>query len=313
MTAYEYTKLFDPKHVHRVTSSQTELGDRRARPTYVYDDDIVLAVNVALATGRPLLVRGASGTGKSTLARNAAHVLGRRFYEVVVTSRTQANDLLYEVDLLKRLNDAQAGRGSDAADPLSRDMTPYIKPGPLWWALDRENAEQLGTTSDPGDGPSDAPAAILIDEVDKADPDVPNNLLVPLGSLRFDVPDLPGRTVERKGDAPLVVITSNDERQLPAAFLRRCVELQLAPPPRARLEEIGIAHIGTRNKSFVRQALAALLGDAENDGAQPISPAEFVDVLEAARNLEIEVGSDAWRAIEGVTVWKHGRRARSGA
>lgn len=298
MTA-EYTKLFDPEHVERIRGSR-EFGDRRNRPVYVYDDDIVLAVNVALATGRPLLVRGESGTGKSTLARNAAHVLGRRLYESVITSRSQARDLLYEIDVVARLRDAQAG------DDVG-DLTDYLRPGPLWWAFDRRSAARHGT--DPCAEHAEAPGVVLIDEIDKADPDVPNNLLVPLGSLRFDVDEIPGLSVVLKGDAPLVVITTNEERALPTAFLRRCVELELEAPKRARLEEIGVAH--KHRKAFVRSALDALFGEEDNDGERPISPAEFVDLLDAAKGLAAEVGSEAWRALEGVTIWKHGRARES--
>lgn len=105
---YNYKRILKiPDLIHRPKDSAREAGDRRLHPVYVYTEDILLAINVALATHRPLLVRGPSGSGKSTLAKNVADKLERRFYEQVITSRTQAQDLLWDVDLLRRLHDAQ--------------------------------------------------------------------------------------------------------------------------------------------------------------------------------------------------------------
>jgi len=129
----DYRKLFDPEDVEDFGARRSgSVGDRRDGLVYVYGDskssEIVLAVNVALATGRPLLVRGPSGSGKSSLALNVARVLDYRYYEHVVTSRTVALDLLWRFDVVRRLSDAQAG----GTKPLSD----YIEPGVLWWAFD---------------------------------------------------------------------------------------------------------------------------------------------------------------------------------
>ena len=113
----QYDKIFNPDPVQQPTrNEQEEAGDERKAPVYVYSEQITFRINVALATRRPLLVRGPSGTGKSSLAKNAADVLGWRFYEKVITSRTQAHELLWEVDLLRRLHDAQRKEGEFRGD-----------------------------------------------------------------------------------------------------------------------------------------------------------------------------------------------------
>jgi MoxR-like ATPase len=115
-------------------------GDRRDGLVYVYNDKIELAVNVALATRRPMLLRGPSGSGKSSLARNIARRLGWWYYEQVITSRTQARDLQWSFDTLRRLSDAQANQ-------LETVTNSYIEPGVLWWAFDPVNAERRGRKS----------------------------------------------------------------------------------------------------------------------------------------------------------------------
>ncbi|HEU0054654.1 MAG TPA: MoxR family ATPase, partial [Longimicrobium sp.] len=206
---------FDPSGFTAPADSDA-VGDRRDGAIYHYTPEIVLAVRVALATGRPLLVRGPSGSGKSSLAQNIARVLGWDFVDQVITSRTQAQDLLWTVDHIRRLRDAHTNQ----LGPFEA----YVHPGPLWRAFDptgaRRQADRSAATEPP---PSDAAAprrvVVLLDEIDKADPDVPNNLLVALGSLEFLVSDL-GLTVRgRREMVPLIVLTTNDERDIPDAFL----------------------------------------------------------------------------------------------
>ncbi|MEQ8762631.1 MAG: MoxR family ATPase [Planctomycetota bacterium] len=316
---FEYTKRFDPQPISYFSGKRPrEVADTRERPPYVYNDHIVLAVNVALASGRPLLVRGPTGCGKSTLARNAAHVLKRRYYEHVITSRTQAKDLLYEVDLLSRLHDAQAA-ARDAGTPFDSSFDRYVKPGALWWAFDRKSALWNGRSvghpgitknEDPCTEHPDQPAVVLIDEIDKADPDVPNNLLVPLGSLRFRVDETGIEVATTPETAPLVIITTNDERQLPTAFLRRCVELKLPTVTRATLENVGRAHFkGTQNITWIRGMLDALLGKGDAQDEVDLSPAELVDTLCAANGLSIDEATrpEEWKALTGITVFKSER------
>jgi|SRR5215203_3801276 len=318
---YTYEKKqFDPKHVHRRrTMGARPASDQRAEPAYVYDDDLILAVNVALATRRPLLVRGPSGGGKSSLARNAADVLGWRFYEYVVTSRTEARDMLWQVDLLRRLHDAQAA--SVKGTTLGDDFTPYVKPGVLWWAFEPKTAEWRGAgpktagiqkVDDPSIGKTSDRAVVLVDEIDKADPDVPNNLLVPLGSLRFQVEET-GKVVDTdEAHAPLVMITTNEERELPKAFLRRCVEVKIELPTRGRLLEIGEAHFPKTGRQVLEQILAALLGPEDPkspDASTELSPAEFIDIVRAVATLDVPIdeASSTWKALSGIVIWKHGR------
>jgi MoxR-like ATPase len=318
---YSYeNKEFNPGRIHRTrTTGARQAGDHRAEPVYVYDEDLILAVNVALATRRPLLVRGPSGGGKSSLARNAADVLGWRYYEYVVTSRTEARDMLWQVDLLRRLHDAQAA--SFKGEALGDDFTPYVKPGVLWWAFEPETAvwrgakpetEGIQKVDDPSTGDANTRAVVLVDEIDKADPDVPNNLLVPLGSLRFQVEET-GKIVDiDEAHAPLVFITTNEERELPKAFLRRCVEVKIELPTRDRLLEIGAAHFPTVDRQVLEQILVALIGPADPKtaiDATELSPAEFIDIVRAVATLDVPIveASSTWKALSGIVIWKHGR------
>jgi MoxR-like ATPase len=212
-----------------------EIGD--SSKVYVYTKpDIPLAIDIAIATGRPLLLGGPTGCGKSSLARFTARRLAWRFYEKTITSMTQARDLQWEVDHLRRLNDAQAKR-------LRSDYTPYIKPGLLWWAMNRTSATQQAHTygpacKEPNLGADHPRAVVLLDEIDKADPDVPNNLLVPLGSFHFQIEETSAEIELDRKHSPLIIITTNGERELPAAFLRRCVQLYIDPPGRQLLLDI---------------------------------------------------------------------------
>lgn len=175
------------------------------------DDEVVLAVNVALKTGRPLLLFGPPGSGKSTLAPNVARILGWEYYAHVVTARTEPEDLLWRFDALKRLNDAQAKQ-------LVDDMGHYYTKGPLWRAFAAPGGKR---------------SVVLIDEIDKADPDLPNSLLGPLGSLSFPVPWDDEQSVSVPPErAPFVVITTNDERELPGRSCAAASSSSCAHPPR---------------------------------------------------------------------------------
>jgi MoxR-like ATPase len=140
---------------------------------------------------------------------------------------------------------------------------------------------------------------VLLDEIDKADPDVPNNLLVPLGSLEFEVEELRRSVTVKPEHTPLVILTTNEERELPPAFLRRCVELRIKVD-RDRLLDIGRAHFKKRN-AWVEQ-LADLIMPSNSTGPLP-SPAEFVDWLRACDTL----GKEKWESIKNVVMRTHGR------
>jgi MoxR-like ATPase len=305
-----YTKIFSPKMVEKSGAVTDGVGDQSGL-VYVYTDDIILAVNVALATRRPLLVRGQSGGGKSSLARNVANVLKFRYYETVVSSRTQARDLQWEVDLLRRLHDAQI-REKD----FSSDMKRYITPGPLWWAFDRNSAIALvGSEAEPGHPQEHAEAeraVVLLDEIDKADPDVPNNLLVALGSLKFTVEETLEEVKTTKNRAPLVFITTNDERELPGAFLRRCVEVKLPDADDKRLVQIGRAHFPKLETKLLKSVAEHMSRTVTTPGAASAtmpSPAEYLDTLRACDTLKITPESPDWKGVVQMTLWKHGRSA----
>ena len=324
MLFMNYKKIFDPGNPILSTEIPPDiknLGDRCSKSVYVYDENIILAVNVAIAAGRPLLVRGPSGWGKSSLARNVAYTLGWQYYEQVISSRTQARDLLWEVDIIRRLQDAQI------KDQL-KDFTHYIKPGILWKAFDPESAlnqERKALSSESSSqfkeqdyDNSCSRAVVLLDEIDKADPDFPNNLLVPLGSLYFTVEETGTKVECDSENSPLVFITTNDERELPTAFLRRCVELRLSKP---KLLEIGKAHFD-KNMDLVEK-VASLLETTKNEQnmeqysirSYSPSPAEFIDTVNACIKLDIKPESinpesDIWKILKKTIVWKHGRKER---
>jgi MoxR-like ATPase len=244
--------------------------DRRDGRVYVHDQDLTLAVNVALVTGRPLLLRGRPGSGKSSFAAYLARKLGWRYYEHVVMAQTQARDLLWTYDAVRRLADAQL---RTPENPKLYDYD-YVQPGVLWWVLSYESAGRRGA---PLDQPAPAvpavepysdlnktrskdKAVLLIDEIDKADPDVPNNLLVPLGSLEFRVEET-GTVVKRpqtqdsdthdaRMSRLLVVMTTNEERELPQAFIRRCVVHEIKFPSVSRLVQIAQRHFERPKSRF---------------------------------------------------------------
>jgi MoxR-like ATPase len=296
--------------------------DRRDGQVYVVHPDIRLAVNVALATGRPLLLRGDSGTGKSSLAAYLARKLNWRYYELVVSSRTQTQDLLWSYDAVRRLADAQA-------EAFKANFA-YVEPGVLWWALAPVLARRRGL---PEGGQPEAPppaepfgklnedrvagrAVVLIDEIDKADPDVPNGILVALGSNEFTVTET-GTTVQRENPETgrlLIVITTNEERELPLAFLRRCVVTWLKPPDSQTLLRIIREHATQDGKPWKNadQRLAdaliaelpAVTADAETRRMKVPSIAEFLDAFRACRGLGIDVGTPDWNRLTGLVLLK---------
>jgi MoxR-like ATPase len=320
---------FDPDEVERHGDGAQQVGDQRGGALYVYSEKVKLAIRVALVTGRPLLVRGPPGWGKSSLAASVAKHKKWRYLEEVISSRTQARDLMSELDLVRRLSDAQTERGVDP------DWRRYIRPGVLWEAFDPADAQLQQRYFDRREGAAAAageahvPAVVLLDEMDKADPDVPNNLLVALGSLQFPVGEIGDKTVRAPPEmVPLIIVTTNDERDLPRAFLRRCVEIELPAldgPDRDGkqradlLVRIGIEHLrsvkdkdGRALDAAFAQKIAEIVIDlAKNtpgeDGLVLPSPAEFNDTARAVAKL---YGANAKKediaAIIGIAVRKRG-------
>ncbi|MEU4350841.1 MoxR family ATPase [Streptomyces sp. NPDC023838] len=286
-----YDKEFDPK-AHGPESDGADgpaPGPGRYAAddeVYVFDDDeVVLAVNVALKTGRPLLLFGPPGSGKSTLAPNVARIKRWEYYAHVVTARTEPEDLLWRFDAMQRLNDAQAQK-------LVDDKGHYYTKGPLWRAFEASGERSV----------------VLIDEIDKADPDLPNSLLGPLGSLSFPVPWDHEQSVSVPPErAPFVVITTNDERELPRPFLRRCIVFELRAPSTKHLLRVAASHLGERYEPELAEKVATHILDVrrtlEDPGAGP-STAEYLDALKASQQLGVVPGTPEWTALEAVTLRK---------
>jgi len=294
--------------------------DDRSGDVYDYTDDLLMATKVALVTGRPLLLRGEPGSGKSSYAPFVARNLNWRYYESVVTARTEARDLMWKFDLVRRLADAHTAVADDENSGLKKPAN-YVEPGALWWVYDKDSAKRRGPDSEkvtPAVEPfhelnsardSDG-AILLIDEIDKGDPDVPNNLLVAIGSRQFVVDDI-GFKVEKDGSdgawqSPLIIITTNQERALPQAFLRRCIIHELAEPDEDRLIRIANAHSPATDERLV-QNIAERTIELRNETAPNCrrpSVAEFLDALNAADRLGIDPEGREWESIEKMTLQK---------
>ncbi len=208
---------------------------------YVATDDLMMAVNAALALERPLLIKGEPGTGKTMLALEVAKALKRPLFEWHVKSTTKAQHGLYEYDAVSRLRDSQLG------DPKVKDIGNYIVQGMLWKAFT-----------------SDEPAVLLIDEVDKADIEFPNDLLRELDRMEFYVYETQ-QLISAK-HRPLVIITSNNEKELPDAFLRRCFFHYIRFPDAETMAQIVEVHFPGIKKQLLSQALNAFFEIREVPG-----------------------------------------------
>ncbi len=197
---------------------------------YIASDDLKLAVDAALNLEKPLLVKGEPGTGKTMLAIEVAESLGMRLIEWHIKSTTKASQGLYEYDAVSRLRDSQLG------DERVKDIANYINKGKLWDAFT-----------------ADEQVVLLVDEIDKADIEFPNDLLQELDRMEFYCYEL-DKTIKAK-KRPLVIITSNNEKDLPDAFLRRCFFHFIAFPERAVLEKIINVHIPKIKKKLLTDAI----------------------------------------------------------
>ncbi len=198
--------------------------------SYVATEDLKVAVNAAVALRRPLLVKGEPGTGKTVLAQEIAQTIGAPLIEWHVKSTTKAHQGLYEYDAVARLRDGQLG------DPRVHDISNYIKRGKLWEAF---TSPQL--------------PVLLIDEIDKADIEFPNDLLQELDRMEFHVYET--RETVRARERPIVVVTSNNEKELPDAFLRRCFFHYIKFPDRETMQRIIDVHFPGIQKMLVTRAL----------------------------------------------------------
>jgi MoxR-like ATPase len=282
------------------------IGGKPGTSGYVYwDSRIVLAVNVALVTKRPLLVSGSPGSGKSTLAADVAAQLGWAFVGTTITSRSRQEDLVARVDSVRRLADAQ--------EHNVREDDAYLVPGVLWWAFDPASADKLPHGNDIriNGRNADQGTVVLLDEIDKAEPDLPNDLLAPLDRFSIHVPGRPD-PISAKTDV-LIVITSNGERTMPPAFLRRCIHLDLHDDDPEFLTRVAISHLGERKDALyanIAERVRQLSQLAGHDRRRKPSAAEYLDTVKASIKFgqrpptATDEGTSLWAAIEAAALRK---------
>jgi len=244
---------------------------------YVATDDLKVAVNAAVTLRRPLLVKGEPGTGKTVLAHEIAEAAGAPLIEWHVKSTTKAHQGLYEYDAVARLRDGQLG------DARVHDIANYIRKGKLWEAFT-----------------SPALPVLLIDEIDKADIEFPNDLLQEIDRMSFDVYET-GERVTAK-ERPIVIITSNNEKELPDAFLRRCFFHYIRFPDRETMQAIVDVHFPGIEKRLVGRALDIFYEVRDVPGLKKKpSTSELIDWLKLLLHedmpLEVLQSKDARKAI----------------
>ncbi|MSO73270.1 MAG: MoxR family ATPase [Rhodospirillaceae bacterium] len=245
--------------------------------TYIATDDLKVAVNASITLERPLLVKGEPGTGKTVLAHEIAAALGLPMLTWHIKSTTKAQHGLYEYDAVSRLRDSQLG------DARVKDITNYIKPGRLWQAFEGQQGR----------------AVLLIDEIDKADIEFPNDLLLELDRMEFLVYET-GQVIQAK-IRPVVIITSNNEKELPDAFLRRCFFHYIRFPDRETMERIVHVHFPDVRKTLVREALNVFFDIREVPGLKKRpSTSELLDWIKLL--MSDDIPPEALRAKDVKTV-----------
>ena len=231
--------------------------------SYISTDELSMAVDAAVRLERPLLIKGEPGTGKTMLAVEVAKSLGMPLLEWHIKSTTKAVNGLYEYDAVSRLRDSQLG------DERVNDIRNYIKKGKLWEAFESEER-----------------VVLLIDEIDKADIEFPNDLLVELDRMEFFVYET-GETIKAK-HRPIIIITSNNEKELPDAFLRRCFFHFINFPDKETMKEIIAVHYPKIKKSLVQEALEVFFELREIPGLKKKpSTSELIDWLKLLMADEI--------------------------
>jgi MoxR-like ATPase len=234
---------------------------------YIATDDLSMAVNAAVTLQRPLLIKGEPGTGKTLLAQEVADSMGKRLINWHIKSTTKAQQGLYEYDAVSRLRDSQLG------EDKVHDIGNYIKKGKMWEAFDSE--EQV---------------VLLIDEIDKADIEFPNDLLVELDQMEFSVYET-GQQIKAR-HRPIIIITSNNEKELPDAFLRRCFFHYINFPDKQTMQAIVDVHYPDIQKKMVKAALDVFFQLREVPGLKKKpSTSELIDWIKLllADNIPLEL------------------------
>ncbi|MCA0301065.1 MAG: MoxR family ATPase [Proteobacteria bacterium] len=238
--------------------------------SYVASEDLRVAVNAAIALQRPLLIKGEPGTGKTVLAHEVAKALNAPLIEWHIKSTTKAQQGLYEYDAVSRLRDSQLG------DERVKDIRNYIKRGKLWEAFT-----------------SDQHPVLLIDEIDKADIEFPNDLLLELDRMEFFVYET--QEVVKASQRPVVMITSNNEKELPDAFLRRCFFHYIRFPDRETMTQIVDVHFPDLQRTLLREALNIFYDIREVPGLKKKpSTSELLDWLKLL--MVEDIPADALRS-----------------
>ena len=234
---------------------------------YIATDDLSMAVNAAVTLERPLLIKGEPGTGKTMLAQEVADSMGKKLINWHIKSTTKAQQGLYEYDAVSRLRDSQLG------EDKVHDIGNYIKKGKMWEAFD-----------------ADEQVVLLIDEIDKADIEFPNDLLVELDQMEFSVYET-GEQVKAK-HRPIIIITSNNEKELPDAFLRRCFFHYINFPDKKTMQQIVDVHYPDIQKQMVKAALDVFFQLREVPGLKKKpSTSELIDWIKLllADNISLEL------------------------
>jgi MoxR-like ATPase len=257
-------------------NKECKMASFKSTGNYIASRDLEVAVNASVALQRPLLVKGEPGTGKTVLAHEVASALGMRLIEWHVKSTTKAQQGLYEYDAVSRLRDGQLG------DARVHDIGNYIVRGKLWEAFE-----------------SDEPVVVLIDEIDKADIEFPNDLLLELDRMQFFVYETRQTVAARR--RPVVIITSNNEKELPDAFLRRCFFHYIRFPDRETMERIVQAHYPDIRADLAREALTVFFRVRELPGLKK-KPATS-ELLDWLKLLMIEdMPAEALRTRDKIVV-----------
>ncbi len=261
---------------------------------HIFNEDDCYALWAAYAAGRPLLVRGKSGTGKSQLAKAIAEQLGWAFVSEVIRGNTELSDLHWNFDAIGRLGEAQA-MSKVECNLKELKAGKFLSPSAFWWAYNWESAERqhnqcrtrLKAKPENNNNAHDHGVVLLIDEIDKAEPDLPNGLLETLGNYQFTVPYI-NQTIKANPEKVLVIITTNEERELPTAFVRRCfVHTLKMEEDELWLKQRGELHFGDKiAESVYVDAAKLLLADRKNYKRYPPGLAEYIDLLSALSKLK---------------------------